>query len=67
MVLAEDATAGQSILNVAAYDLDAGRNGELRYSLDPSGADINVNDHLMVDSLSGDVFLLKAIGRHQVC
>ena len=55
--------AGRMLLTVNATDEDSGSNGEVRYSLDPSDAQIDVTNYVIIDSTGGQLVLTNPISR----
>ena len=62
----ETTKAGTLLVKVSGYDIDYGRNGELRYSIDRTDVEIDLPRYLMLDSLSGQVTLIDSIPRSVV-
>ena len=66
MTIYETTKSGTLLVKVSGYDIDNGRNGELRYSIDPTGVGIDIPRYLMIDSLSGQITLIESIPREVV-
>ena len=62
----ENTAAGLSLFVFNATDADSGKNGLLRYSLDYSAAGFDLGEHMIIDSLSGQLSLVRAIPRRMV-
>jgi hypothetical protein len=62
--VSEKAKGGLSLVEVFATDVDEGKNGDIRYVLEPYGAEIDATSYLVVDSVSGRVSLLSPISRN---
>ena len=54
-----DAKSRMAIVDVLATDRDQGKNGEIRYVLEPYATETDTTSYLVVDSVSGRVSLLS--------
>ena len=61
--MSRDAKSGVDIADVVATYVDKGKNGEIRYVLEPYGTEIDATSYVVVDSVSGRVSLLSPASR----
>lgn len=61
ITLQENCITPLYLLTVIANDYDSHRNGEVLYLLDPTGLPVNVNLYFALDSVTGELILLKPI------